>query len=321
MTQLLRQFLDHLDRYEDICYCYDEITVMRPWHKGAMEFFLGQGILRQTEPSALVWLWECEEPDWVEPLWLPDARHGGRIMGFYDCRFNSCGIHTVEQERTWQWAPSFEGVKAMIRKLLNLTDQWPDDVPGRICFLGRVAHQGQSRDVFLVRGLHWPDGPAVLDKATRLKGTNNAAILHLEHMLPPEQRPASWQSVLSLEQTISIKDRKIILPIERIFERQIHTAIAPPPATNEPVLAEQDMDVLEALAAQPKVALRFADLMAHAGYRKAATRASVARLKLAGLIGHPSGTQRKGVAITEAGLAVLKQHEHVSHRPHTLAAK
>ena len=58
--------------------------------------------------------------------------------------------------------------------------------------------------------------------------------------------------------------------------------------------------MLQALGERPKHSLTLVDLMAASGYGKKAVRASVARLTLAGLVGKPTGTERKGIAITEA---------------------
>lgn len=66
-------------------------------------------------------------------------------------------------------------------------------------------------------------------------------------------------------------------------------------------MTEIDEDVLQALDEHPKQAMGLVELMAAAGYAKGTVRASLARLRAAGLICRPPGTKRKGVSLSHVG--------------------
>lgn len=280
----------------------DEMYTLGNWPQGAHELFVELGVLKEIEPSSLVWLWECVDPDWVEPMWLPDAVHGGRIMGFYSCGSEWCGVHVVENDRRRQWAPSLQGITALVQRRLGLGSPWIEDVPGRVRLLGSLAHEGQSRDVFLVQGIYWPDSAAMLDGAKRLASSPHATVLCLGPTPPPEQRPQHWRTVLSLEEIVTMNDGEVVLPLARLFEDQ---TLPVAPATARPALAEQDLDVLQALAEEPDHSLTMAELIAASGYGKKALRATLARLAQLGYTQRPTGTTRKGVTISAPGIAFL----------------
>lgn len=117
MTALLRRFAARLDRPGQRRYGYDEITVLDPWPDGALELFLDLGLLTEAESADSVWLWECHEPDWADPAWLPDAA-AGRVTGFYQCG-PGCGMHEVGTERRRQWMLSYQGLVALVAQRIG----------------------------------------------------------------------------------------------------------------------------------------------------------------------------------------------------------
>lgn len=301
LTDLLRSFLRVLDRDNDACWCWDEMYTMGSWPVGAHERFVEMGVLKEIEPSALVWLYECEEPNWVEPMWLPDEVHGGRIMGFYCCGREWCGVHVVEHDRRRQWAPSFDGTSRMLQRLLGMDTPWIEDVPGRIRLLGSLPREGQTRDIFLARGLCLSERATPLASARRLASSANATVLCAAQTLPLEQRPAHWRTVLSLDENLTIKDGEVHLPIARLFENQPRPAVT----TDEPSLTEEDVMVLETLNENPKRSMLLLELIAATDLHKIVVREAMTRLEQAGFVARPNGTTRKGVAITSAGRAFL----------------
>ncbi len=291
-----------LDQPHERAYCFDEIAMLKPWPAGALELFGSLGILAEMTESGPVWLDDCVDPDWADPTWLFSPAKG-RVVGYCACGWGCGGTHVVERERARQWRPSFEGIARRIAAALSLNDGWIEDVPGRVRLLGAMEHNGQWREIFIVRGITWPDGPAVIAQAQRLARATKATLLCMAALPPLEHRPQAWQTVVSLQEIVAIQKGRLILPIARLFDDGALPAALP---VAREALAEQDLDVLEALAARPKVALNITEIMAAAGYSKGTTRAILNRLKAVELVGHPPGTKRKGIAITAAGIAALK---------------
>jgi predicted transcriptional regulator len=303
LTEYLRRFVRSADVREPHAYAFDEIMYLAPWPPGVLEFFTGLGIIREIEPSSLVWLWECAEPDWVEPEWLPDAQKGGQIVGFFMCR-HGCGMHEVEPERRRMWAPRVEWIVSTAAELAGCSDVPIIDVPSRVWLLGRISQRKQTRDLFLVKGAGWRDSRAVLEGASRLAASSCATVLCFGSMPDPRDRPPTWCTVTSLDQIASIQGDAMVLPMERLFERQLLTE--PGSVGKQLTLAEHEMDVLEALGERPRQAMLLTDLMAAAGYSKSVVRNALGRLATDGLVFRPNGTARKGTLITEKGLSLLK---------------
>lgn len=301
MTRVLRGLLSKVDWHKrPEAYTCDELTIQYDWPQGALELFVSLGMVKEMELGTQVWLWECIEPDvYVEPMWLPDA--DGRIMGYCSCGHEWCGISVVAEERRHRWAATLDGIATAIGQALGLEGQRIDDVPDWVYLLGNMEHQGRRRDVFLLRSPHRPEGAAAVAKAQRLAGSASATVLCLNKLPPVEQRPRSWRTVLSLYEMAAMENGKLVIPMDRLFEDQA----LPAERVEIPALAEQDLDVLEALAEKPEQSLGLAELIAAAGYGKKALRASLGRLRQLSCVAKPQGTARKGIAITEAGRRLL----------------
>jgi len=155
---------------------------MGMWPRGVLEFFLQAGVLRETEPSGLVWLWECVDRDWISHEWTPDASRGGKMIGVYYCPYG-CGAHEVGAERCRQWAPSIDGVIAAVARAVGGTVK--EIVPQRIALVGTMIQDGAYRELFLLRGGGWPDAAAVIGGAERLLRSPAPAVLAMD-VLPPE---------------------------------------------------------------------------------------------------------------------------------------
>lgn len=303
MTKRLHGFLRNVDRPDARVYGYDDITMLDPWPMGTVEFLVARGMLVEIELSDMVCLWECVDMPSVEPLWSVDPETG-KLRGVAWCQHEECGIQRIDPERRRQWQTSCEGTLRAIRRLLGLEGDPIVDVPDRVWWLGHLKHEGRWREVFLVRGASRADAAKVIPQARRLAASANATVLCLRNLPPMDPRPRNWRTVLSLEQLMSVEKGELVLPVERLFEVQDR----PEEESAEPMLTEQDVDVLEALNERPTQPLMVVELMEAAGYSKQVIRESIDRLMDQGLVRRPAGTSRKGVAIAEKGIAFLAQN-------------
>lgn len=279
----------------------DEMYTLGNWPQGAHELFVELGVLKEIEPSSLVWLWECEDPDWVEPIWLPDAVNGGRVMGFYQCGHEWCGVHVVEPDRRRQWAPSVERIVGLVAELLGCEAPPLVDVPGRVWRLGRVERRKEARDVYLVRGASWRDARTMLDTAARLAGSQQPVVLCLGAVPPSEQRGASWRAVLTLDELAVIKDGSVMMEVSRITDNP-SACSGTVPVAEEALLTQAEVDVLEALAGSPTEPQLVVQLSAISGYGRDTVMKAIRRLSAVGLVARPANSARKGVVITKPGL-------------------
>ncbi len=174
------------------------------WPAGSHGALVGLGILREIEPSSLVWMWECVEPDWVEPIWLTDALHDGRVMGFYSCGSEWCGVHVVENDRRRQWGLSIGSIVDAIGRALG--GMVTEVVTQRIWLVGTMNRDGNYRELILLRGGGWPDAATVINSATRLLRSPAPAIVALD-ALPRENVWIGRQvPTLSLAESVSVVD-------------------------------------------------------------------------------------------------------------------
>ena len=210
MTEYLRRFLRGADRREQV-YEYEQVLGLLGWPPGVLDFFTDLGLIREIEPSSLVWLSECLEPDWVEPEWLPDASKGGQLVGFYHCRYG-CGMHEVERDRRRQWSPNLEGIVAAVTKALDTGDD-AVVMPGRVYKVGSLRGNGIYRELFLVRGAGWPDAAQVVARADRLRSSPAPAILALDKLPTPATWGGLQPAMLSLAEIASMRDNRLLLDL------------------------------------------------------------------------------------------------------------
>ncbi len=191
--------------------------VLGNWPLGAHELFVELGVLKETEPSNQVWLWECTDPDWAEPMWLPDAQKGGKIMGFCSCGNEWCGVHVVDSDRRRQWAPSVDGLFSAVAHALG--GNAIGVVPQRIARVGTLDQDDIYRELFLVRGAAWPDVASVIGNADRLCRSVAPAVLVMGALPPKEVYIGEKTPVVSLAETVSIEGGAIHVDLSSVVSQ------------------------------------------------------------------------------------------------------
>jgi len=215
LTPLLRRLLQAADRDTDICWGIDEMYTLGNWPAGSHEWLVKMGILKEIQPSGLVWLWECVDPDWVEPTWLPDARHDGRIMGFYACGNEWCGVHVLEHDRRRQWAPSIDGIVSAVAKALGGANK--EVVPQRVWLVGTMNRDGAYRELFLLRGGGWPDAATMIHCADRLLRSPAPAVLALDELPPPHIWTSGKPPLIALSEITGIQDGVLHIDLQPLI--------------------------------------------------------------------------------------------------------
>ena len=285
----------------DISVCpYHEVAEFSP---GVVERLIKLDILREIAPATGVRCDECEENCWIEPTFhdLPKGR-----VAYYSCNRNEqVGGFFVELDRFRQWELNFAGLANLMAKAIKPTGGIKEDVTGRIWFLGTVVRDGQTRDVFLARGLAWADGGVVVGQASRLQAAKGPIILVPERLPATDLFGEKPTTVRSLAELSSVTARTFKVNSDRLFCPDADLDIAPDAMKTE-ALTEIEIDILEALASSHGKTMIQVEISAAAGYSRSAIQDGLKRLQKLGMIAKPAGTKRKGFALTERGLAVVK---------------
>ena len=301
----LPSILRRLDWLEDSVYPFDEV---KRWPRGALDRLLAAGIIRETNPAREVTCGNCADGCLITPDIFEDHRTGQMVCTGWCHDPEDGGLVTFSVDRLRLWEPHFEGLALFVARELSTTGGVTTVVPGRVCLMGSLVSDGCCRDVFMARGLTWPDAGGVLAQADRLRASASPVVLVPDQMPPLD----FWQTlrpvVASLTEALVQADGVARLDRATLLAR-IGQVVAPrpddQPHEETPALTRNERDVLEALAARPRESMLLVELEAAAGYGKKALRAALSRLAKLGYVGKPEGTQRKGAAITPAGLTFL----------------
>ncbi len=301
-TEALRRILWRLDDYEQPAFTFEEV---RHWPKGQLDRFVELGLVRKGEMADATIYYDCEQH--CEIGYDPETMPNGRVVVTHRCT-HGCGLVVLEPERFRLWDIRFDGLANWVQAELGLRGDATPVIPGRVSFLGPACVAGRPRELFIARGLRWPDAPAVVQQATRLTGSGAPVVLVPAESGPPGFWPNEVPDAISIAELLTDGPSGPYLDLERFA---VAARIPSPRAKRDvyvadvPVLTQIEADLLEALAQSPHETMLQVDLAAAAGYSKSATRDGLNRLRELKLVAKPPGKQRKGDAITAEGRAFL----------------
>ena len=280
-------------------YPYHEISEFSP---GALDRFVQLGILREIAPSTGVRCDECEENCWIEPTFhdLPKGR-----VAYYSCNRNEqVGGFFVELDRFRQWELNFAGLANLMAKAIKPTGGIKEDVSGRIWFLGTVVRDQDATDIFLARGLIWPDAADVLRQASRLQAAKGPIIIVSAKLPSVEIFGEKPPTVRSLAELATVTARTFKVDMARLLCSDV--ALVATQGEHTEALTEIEIDILETLASNHSKTMIQVEISAAAGYSRSAIQDGLKRLHKLRLIAKPAGTKRKGFALTQRGSALAK---------------
>ena len=102
---------------------------------------------------------------------------GSKPRAYIPCP--EAGRVAVDLERLQQWSVDLDAVARTVATALDLCDRIVSITPGRVWLLGTRKFDEHTRDVFLVRGITWPDTRQILESAARLVNSPCPVILCL----------------------------------------------------------------------------------------------------------------------------------------------
>lgn len=195
-------------------FSYDDIQM---WPAETHRYFVNAGLIREIAPAESIILPECSSDEPVTPLW--SSTQTGQRIGLVSCGDDQCaGLHCVKPERMKRWEINFAGLTAILAAAMQFT-QTEDIVPGRISLIGSCTQNDTYREIFLARGLHWPDAPQVLGKADRLRASPAPAILVVDQHPTADLWREFHPAIISLPAVVLVEHNIIKLNLAGIFRQ------------------------------------------------------------------------------------------------------
>lgn len=144
-----------------------------------VDWLIGAGILGGAEPDMGALCCECEEMCRVKPEIITDVATGRKRAFLYCAR----------EGPIWFGMDAFNRRKLRLDRLAQVVAEAAgcigspvELVPERLWLLGTVPIDGKARELFLARGLAWPDARKVLGQCARLRASACPAVLTLAGM-------------------------------------------------------------------------------------------------------------------------------------------
>ncbi len=132
------------------------------WPPGTLEILTGLGVLAEAAPATAVVCDACGA-DHVARVVFVESPPGSGLRPFIGCP--EAGRVSVPLPRLKQWAVDFWRLARHVAAALDAAGDVEEIVSSRLWLLGKRALSALPREVFLARGLTWPDASAVTSTA------------------------------------------------------------------------------------------------------------------------------------------------------------
>lgn len=170
---------------------------------GERKTIIDLGLIRRTTDATALICDDCGEShtaEIVREAWRPE-------LPYYLCP--RIGRVPIAVEAAHQWEVDFDRLAALIRKALGLGGKASTLTPSRIWLLGRQRQAGGFWELFLVRGVCWPDGVGLLDRCLRLQQSPAPVVLAPRRLPSAESLGKRSWAIRSLSEVASIDDSKL----------------------------------------------------------------------------------------------------------------
>lgn len=257
----------------------------------------GLGLLRKAEPTTHVTCDSC-----VAGLVIDvDVReYASGTIGVAHCP--ECGRVSVPLERISRWRLDLKKLASRVAKTVKAGGTPTIEKPDRLALVGTVKVNGSVRDVYLMRGITWPDSITTLEGSRRLKQASRPIVFTFAAPAG-DGMPVSC-TIVPLPDYVSIGSRRIV--VDPVSLERTPGADAPG-ESDVSALPDIDRAVVTYLAEHPYESRLITDIVAGAGYSATPTKDAIKRLTDLGLIGRPHGTKRQGLALTDRGRKLVNE--------------
>jgi hypothetical protein len=178
---------------------------MLSWAESDRKAVSAQKLIRRIADARSIICEDCGNPHLAEVSQYP--RRGGRF--YYQCP--EIGRVTVPADRLRRWEVAFDHVGCALRAAMSLGGDHLEIASARVWLLGRRRRGKLTTEVFLVRGIWWPDASDVLDSCLRLQQSPDPIVL-IPRRFPTK---AAWAgrmgSLHALAETAGFRDSALVI--------------------------------------------------------------------------------------------------------------
>ena len=170
----------------------DELPAFGP---AALQVFKTEKLLKRGEDLRMVECGDCENPH-IEFVDIINDSPVGAPRAYIAC---GAGRASVDLLRLQVWAIDFDRLADLASSALGLNGRIVQVAADRVWLLGTAKFADRTRDVFLVRGIRWPDSLLLLSANARLS-TSPCPLILCMNRVPDD---AGWQgerAVVSLSE-------------------------------------------------------------------------------------------------------------------------
>jgi len=179
------------------------------WQSDQRDAMITLGLLRRTSDATALMCEDCGPPHPVEVIRDPRKAN----QPYYLCP--EIGRVPLEPTNLQRWEADFDQVAALIRRAAGLTAKAATVVPSRIWLLGRQRIEARYWELFLMRGLCWPDGVQVLNQCSRVQ-QSLAPVVMVPSKLPSGGSAMPSWPVRTLSEVVSIQGSSLVVDIETL---------------------------------------------------------------------------------------------------------
>jgi hypothetical protein len=177
------------------------------WHPGQRDAIIKLGLLRRTSDATALICEDCGQPHPVEVI-----RDSRRLPEpYYLCA--EIGRVPLRAEDLQRWEADFDQIAVLIRRAAGLTSKAATLVTSRIWLLGRQRLEANKYwELFLVRGLCWPDGLQLLDRCARLQQSPGPVVM-VPCRLPSGESAARSFPIRTLSEIVSLDGSGLVVDL------------------------------------------------------------------------------------------------------------
>jgi hypothetical protein len=152
------------------------------WPPGVIDQLTSLWLLRSTANAAAVVCDACCG-DHVEQVTYVESPPGTALRAYIRCP--EAGRVPVPLERLRCWELNFRRLADLAASALATAGNVEEVIPARVWLLGRTTLAGRPLEVFLARGLPWPDAAGAIGAAARLVASCSPVVLAAGALPPP----------------------------------------------------------------------------------------------------------------------------------------
>jgi hypothetical protein len=174
------------------------------WPSDQRDAIINLGLLRRTSDATALICEDCGTPHPVEVIRDPRKPH----QPYYLCP--DIGRVPLAPTSLQRWEADFDQIAVLVRRAVGLTGKAATLVPSRIWLLGRQRTDDGYWELFLMRGLCWPDGLQLLDQCSRLQ-QSPAPVVVVPYRLPQGESAAKARPIRTLSEIASLDGSSLVV--------------------------------------------------------------------------------------------------------------